>query len=272
VAAPRTLPAWAVTTVRILLATQGLIAAPVAIIAILLRIATRYCYTDSFCELNDIVLGLLALLTLGFAAVAVAGAWWLRRDRFRGVVAFGLAAVSISGCAVTVVTMRASSAAAAGTAYHSLESFQLWAAWPLVVWLAVGVLITILLSGLSGGMPSRITGISWPVACLLLSAFFLTYLLPADDLRVAGLHGMGLVTLPRSAGTILDSSGRQVITRGLDPMIYLSNGHYITNIWPGDYVVTEGCYIPPDKYSDARVNIHVDLGRDTLVTDRCASS
>ncbi|HEV3102904.1 MAG TPA: hypothetical protein VG426_11290 [Candidatus Dormibacteraeota bacterium] len=270
--APRTLPAWAVTTVRIFLAAQGLIAAPVAIIAILLRIATRYCYTDSYCELNDIVLGLLALMTLGFAAVAVAGAWWLRRDRFRGVVAFGVAAASTSGCAVTVVTMRASSAAAAGTAYYSLELFQFWAAWPLVIWPAVGVLVTILLILLLGGVASRIARTVWPVACLVLSAFFLTYLLPADDLRVARLHGLGLVTLPRSAGTIMDSSGRQVITRGLDPMIYLSNGLYITNIWPGDYVVTEGCYTPPDKYSDATVSIHVDLGRDTLVTDRCASS
>ena len=77
-----------------------------------------------------------------------------------------------------------------------------------------------------------------------------------------------------TAGTILDSSGRQIVTRGRDPMIYLSNGNggYIATIRPGDYVVTEGCYIPPDKYSDATVNIHVDLGRDTVVTDRCASS
>jgi hypothetical protein len=123
-------------------------------------------------------------------------------------------------------------------------------------------------------MPSRIAGIAWPVACVLLTAFFLTYLLPADDIHVAGLHGMGVVRLPQTAGTILDSSGRHVITRGLDPMIYLSNGHggYITTIRPGDYVVTEGCYIPPDKYSDAKVKIHVDLGRDTAVADRCASS
>jgi hypothetical protein len=42
VAAHRTLPAWAATTVRIFLVAQGLIAAPVAIIAIVLRIATRY--------------------------------------------------------------------------------------------------------------------------------------------------------------------------------------------------------------------------------------
>jgi hypothetical protein len=274
VAAARILPGWAVTTVRIFLVVQGLIAAVVAVLSILLRIGTRFCYTDSYCELNDAVLGILAIMTLGFAAVAIAGAWWLRQNRLRGVVVFGVAAASLSGCAVTVVAMRASSSAAAGTAYYSLESFQFWAAWPLVVWPAVGVLVTILLSLLPGGVPSRIAGIAWPVACLLLSAFFLTYLLPADDIRIAGLHGMGLVTLPRSAGTILDSSGRQVITRGLDPMIYLSNGYggYITSIRPGDYVVTEGCFTPPYKYSDARVNIHVDLGRVTLVTDRCASS
>lgn len=244
-----------------------------AIIAILLRIATRYCYTDSFCELNDIVVGLLALMTLGFAAVAVAGALLLGRERMHGVVAFGVAAASVAGSAITLVTMRAGAGLATDSSIYSLESFQFWAAWPLVVWPAVAVLVTVLLTLLSGGVPSRIAGIAWPVACIILSAFFLTYLLPADDSRVAGLHGMGLVRMPRSAGTILDSSGRQVITRGLDPMIYLSNGYgeYITNIRPGDYVVTEGCYIPPDKYSDARVNIHVDLGRVTLVTDRCAS-
>jgi hypothetical protein len=260
-------------TVRIFLVAQGLVAAIVAVIAVLLRIATRYCYTDSFCELNDIAMGLLAILTLGFAAVAVAGALLLRRDRLHGVVAFGVAAASISGSAITLVTMRAGAGLSADTSLYSQESFQFWAAWPLVVWPAVGVLVTLLLSLLSDGAPSRIAGIAWAVACVVLTAFFLTYLLPADDSRVAGLHGMGLVTLPRSARTILDSNGRQVMTRGFDPMIYVSNGSggYITTMRPGDYVVTEGCYIPPDKYSDAMVHIHVDVGRNTVVADRCAS-
>jgi hypothetical protein len=158
---------------------------------------------------------------------------------------------------------------------YSAAAFQLWEAWPLVAWPAVAVVVTVLLDMVPGGT-SRVIGIIWTIACVLLSAFALTYLLPADDNRVAGLHGLGVVRLPQSAGMIFDMSGRTVVTRDLDPLIYVNSGYdgYVATLFAGDYTVDEHCFNAAGTTQTAplqRVGIHVVLGGVTIVPNLCPS-
>jgi hypothetical protein len=266
------LPQWAVRIVRILLAAQAVIAATVGALAAILHVLTRVCYPGSFCEFGDIFMAAAVLPTIVFAGLAILGARLLRRERLHGLIAFGLAAISIGGCAFTLAAMRLS-LALEGSQYSAV-SYQFWAAWPLVVWPAVGVVVTLLLGLVSGRAAPRRIGIGWPATCVVVSAFLLTYLLPATDEHVAGLHGMGVVRLPQSMGTIQDSGGHRLIVRDRDPIVFvnLGNGGYIVTIFPGDYTVTEDCFDPnQSKYSSATAKIRVDLGRTTVATDGCKS-
>ena len=263
-------PQWAVRIVRILLAAQAVIAATVAALAPILHVLTRVCYPGSFCEFGDIFMAAAVLPTIVFAGLAILGARLLRRERLRGLIAFGLAAISIGGCAFTLAAMRLS-LALEGSQYSAV-SYQFWAAWPLVVWPAVGVVVTLLLGLVSGRAAPRRIGIGWPVTCVVVSAFLLTYLLPATDEHVAGLHGMGVVRLPQSMGTIQDSGGHRLIVRDRDPIVFVNLGYgsYIVTMFPGDY--TEDCFDPnQSKYSSATAKIRVDLGRTTVAADGCKS-
>ena len=261
--------------VRTLLAAQGAIALVVAVAATTLHVLTRYCNAENYCELADIFVGAIALATAGYGLLAFAAVRWLRPDRLRGVVAFGLALATVGGSAVTVLLMR--SAANVSAAYsYSAEGFQMWSAWPLVAWPSLGVIVTLILGVVFSRRPSRLAGVAWPVACAILTVFFLTYLLPAGDNRVAGLHGLGVVKIPQTFDWIFDGNGNAVVTRDVDPMIVVDNskGGYVTALRPGEYSVTETCsklVTGGESTSEVHVPIHVDLGGETVVPNVCPS-
>jgi hypothetical protein len=257
-----------VTTVRIFLVAQAVIAAAVAQLAPLLILPDQYCGRESFCELTNAALVVIEIPTMSFAVVALVSAWWLSRDRLRGVVAFGVAGAAIGGSAWTLANIRMSLGSA-----QSVDSYQFWAAWPLVIWPAVAIVVTLLLAFASHDVSSRIIGIGWPVACALVSLFALTYLLPANDVRVAGLHWMGVVIVPQRTAPIRDSNGRTIST---DQVIFVNAGSaYVVTLNPGDYTVVESCVPLLDSNGNsmqprgANVSIHVDPGVLTVVPNRC---
>jgi hypothetical protein len=270
----RLLPQWAVTTVRILLAAQGLIAIAVAGLAGALHVVTRYCDVENYCELGDLIVGAIALAAAGYGLFAFAAVRWLRHDRLRGIVALGLALATVGGSAVTALLMR-SAATVPGSTY-SADAFQLWSAWPLVVWPCVAVIVTLSLGMVFARKPSRLADVVWLVTCAVLSVFFLTYLLPADDSRVAGLHGLGVVRLPQTFDYVFETNGHVTVTRDADPMIIVDEGigGYTLTLRPGDYSATESCWKTSaggESSTEIHVPIHVDLGGETVVPNRCPS-
>jgi hypothetical protein len=275
----RPLPRWAVTTTRIFLGAEGFLAALIVQVAILLRVGfrtqTASCGPESYCLLGDVILAAVAIPTVLLAIAALIGTA-VGQDRLRGIVVLWIALIAIAGCGFMLATMRFS--LDAEESRLSNLSFQFWAAWPLVVWPGIGLVVTLLLGSVSNREASRILGIAWPVACVLLTIFFLTYLLPATDARVAGLHWQGVVKLPKVMGIIRDSSGRAVVVRDGDPMIYVKDG-YVVTLSPGTYTVVESCTIfnidsngTQQGRPDANVPIHVDAGRVTVVPNGCPSS
>jgi hypothetical protein len=273
------LPLWAVTTSRVFLGAGGVCAPPVVMVATGLRLAFRTqagsCGPESYCLLGDIILAAVAI-----PAVLVAMAAFIRtsvgQDRLRGIVIFGFALIAIAGGGFMLATMRFS--LSAEESRLSNFSFQFWAAWPLVVWPSIGVVVTLLLGSVSDRGGLRIIGIAWPSACVLLTIFFLTYLLPATDARVAGLHWQGVVKLPKAMGIIRDSGGRDVVVRDRDPMVYVKDG-YVVALSPGDYTVVENCTIVSTNPSgatqylpDINERIHVAVGQVTDAPNGCPPS
>jgi hypothetical protein len=257
-----------VTIVRAFLVAQAVIAAAVAQLAPLLILPGQSCGRESFCDVSNAALVVVEIPTMSFAVLALVGAWWLSRDRLRGVVAFGVAAVAVGGSAWTLANIRLSLGSA-----QSVDSYQLWAAWPLVIWPAIVIVVTLLLALAPHGVSSRVIGIVWPVACALVSLFALTYLLPATDVRVAGLHWMGVVRVPQATAPIRDSNGRTIST---DLVILVNAGSaYVVTLNPGDYTVVESCSPLLDSNGNsmqprgANVSIHVDPGVLTVVPNRC---
>lgn len=257
--------------VRILLAAQGVISLVVAILAAWLHVqVNRNC--TYLCEIGDLFTVVLFVLTTGFALISLAAALWLRRAKLHGVVAFALPLVAIGGAALTLLFIRSTIVVST----YSWFSYQFWAARPLVVWPAAALVVTVVLGFVYSRRPSRAPGIVWPIACAVLSVFVLTYLLPADNNLVAGLHGMGVVRLPQSATWIYDTGGRAVLTRDVDPLIFVNGGYdgYIATIGPGDYSLTELCWNSTGTSPlgpDAHVPFHIDLGKVTVVPNRCPS-
>jgi hypothetical protein len=271
------MPRWAVTTVRVFLGAQGFFAASILFMAtalhLLFRTQTASCGPESYCELGDLFLIAVAVPTIIVAIVALIGARRLRQDSLRGIVLFGVALVALVGSGFTLATMRLS--LVADESLLSTVSYQLWAGWPLVVWPSIGVVVTLLIGSVSDRGGSRIISIAWPSACVLLAIFFLTYLLPATDARVAGLHWQGVVKLPKAMGIIRDSGGRDVVVRDRDPMVYVKDG-YVVALSPGDYTVVEGCTIVSTNPSggtqylpDINVRIRVAVGQVTDAPNGC---
>jgi hypothetical protein len=273
------LPRWAVTTMRIFLGAEGFVATLIVQVATLLRVGfrtqTRSCGPESYCLLGDVLLAAVAIPTVLLAMAAlietIGG-----RNRLRGVIVIRVALIAIALSGFMVATMRFS--LDAEESRLSNLSYQFWAAWPLVVWPGIGVVVTLLLGAVANREASRILGIAWPVASVLLTIFFLTFLLPATDARVAGLHWQGVVRLPKAMGVIRDSGGRAVVVRDGDPMVYVKDG-YVVTLSPGNYTVVESCTIfnidsngTQQDRPDANVRIHVDVGGVTVVPNRCPSS
>jgi hypothetical protein len=269
----RLTPPWAVTMVRILLAAEGVIALVVAVVAAWLSVQLNQGCTY-LCEIGTIYTVAFYLLTTGFAVLSLVAALWLRGKRLHGVVAFALPLAMVGGTALTIYFIR-STIVVEGSRY-SWFSYQFWAVWPLVAWPVLALIVTLILGFVYSRKPSRTAGIVWPIACAGLSVFFLTYLLPADNHLVAGLHGMGVLRLPQSASWIYDTRGHAVLTRDVDPLIFVNQGFdgYVATMRPGDSSVSELCWnltgtrpLAPN----AHVPIHVDLGAVTVVPNRCPS-
>jgi len=258
---------------RILLAAQGVIGLVVAMVAAWLHVqVNRNC--TYLCEIGDLFAVAFYVATTTFAVISLVAALWLRREKLHGVIAFALPLVAIVGTALTILFIR-STIVVEGSPY-TWFSYQLWATVPLVAWPVVALIVTLIPGFVYSGKRPRAAGFVWPVACVVFSVFFLTYLLPADNNLVAGLHGMGVLKLPQSASWIYDRSGRAVLTRDVDALIFVNGGYdgYIATIRPGDYSVTEFCWNSTGTSPlapDAHVPIHVDLGGVTVVPNRCPS-
>ncbi len=256
---------------RILLGGLGVSAAVVAVAEPLMYFESQVCNPENYCELSGAFVGGLSVSVMLFAIAALVAAWRLHREDLHGPVELAVALGAIAGATLTLFDMRPSPDMQISP--HSAAAFQLWEARPLVGWLGVAVVLTVLLRLMSGGA-LRAMVVIWPIACSILSLFALTYLLPADNSQVAGLHGLGVVRLPQSAGWIYDSSGRTVITRDDDPLIYMSQGRegYVATVFAGDYSVTELCTGPGGSTPLEKVGVHVVLGGVTNVPDRCPPS
>jgi hypothetical protein len=270
--AHRTLAAWVVALARIFLLAQAALAGVVVVVKLVLYFGSELGRSPGEMQglTDDVTVG-INLAVGAWAIASIAGARRLSAMRLQPLLVVGVAVAELAGVAVTTFDMRPSEDMMLVSTY-STASFQLWSAWPLVVWPAIAVVLTLVL-GATSGRRSRLIGRAWIVACVLLSAFAFSYLLPAEDLRVAGLHGLGVVRMPTTAGWILDASGGVVQTRDADPMIFIdeSRGGYLTTVFTGAYIVRALCSDQNGRITEPTVAIDVRLGSLTIVPDRCPS-
>jgi hypothetical protein len=268
----RPLATWAVALARLFLFVQAALAGVVVVVKLLLYFGSEIGRSpDEMQGLTDIVTVAINLAVGAWAIALIAGARQLSRKRLQPLVVLGVAFGELAGVAVTVLDMRPSLDMMVFS--YSVPSFQLWSAWPLVLWPAIVVVVTLVL-GATSERRSRVIGVAWIIACVLLSAFAVSYLLPAEDPTVAGLHGLGVVRMPTDAGWILDASGRIVQTRDADPMIYIDQGKggEVTTVLIGAYRVREFCTDQNGRTTESTVAIDVRLGSPTVVPDRCPST
>jgi hypothetical protein len=263
------LPSWATTMVRIFLAWEALELVLVGLVAPLFyRDLAQSC--RFWCELGAIYMvgGELVTIAVAIAAIALAVSLSARR------VSPSLVAIVI-GCALAGALIMLwdllASTTVEGSRYMAY-TFQFWAARPLMLWPSIGVIL-----GLAAGMIAsygvwpRALRVGAPVAAALLSLYFLSYLLPATDVRVAGLHGLGIVQLPPGAGILTKTDGQRIV-RDLDPFYFINNGSvgYLVLVSPGDYTVPEVCVQGFTVLGPAKaLDVHVALGATAVVPDVC---
>jgi len=276
VAAYRPLATWAFVLIRLFLLAQAALAGVVVVVKLVLYFGSEIGRPpDEMQGLVDVMTVAVSLAVGAWAVASIAGARQLSRKRLRLLVVLGVALGELAGAAVTVADMRPSLNMMDSS--YSTASFELWSAWPLAVWPPIVVLVTLLL-GATSGRRSRVIGGAWIIACVVLSAFAVSYLLPADNSTVAGLHGLGVVRMPTDAGWIVDATGRTVQTRDLDPMIFIDRGRggYVTTVLIGKYGVRELCVVQNGSSTqflpDRTVAIDVQLGTLTYVPDLCQST
>jgi hypothetical protein len=140
-----------------------------------------------------------------------------------------------------------------------------------MLWPSIGVILTLAAGTASVyGVWPRALRIGSPVAAALVSVYFVSYLLPATDARVAGLHGMGVVQVPPAAGILTRTDGQQTV-RDRDPFYSLNDGSgYLVLVSPGDYSVEETCIKDFTVLGPAKVvGLHVALGSTNVVPDVC---
>ena len=148
--------------------------------------------------------------------------------------------------------------------------YQFWYSLPVALWPGIAAIATLVV-GLAAqriGAP-RVTFATWTVLVVAVSAYVMTYLLPATDPRVAALHEQGIVLLPAEAGWLTAASG-QTLVRDRDPMIEHGGGYEIT-LTAGRWTVTEMCVGALGSLSYRSADIDVRPGRATTVLGLCAT-
>lgn len=146
--------------------------------------------------------------------------------------------------------------------------FQFWYALPVAFWPGIAAIATLAVGlaaqRIGGGVAAFVV---WGVLAAAVSAYVLTYLLPATDPRVAAMHYQGIVVLPAEAGRLTPASG-QTLVRDRDPMIARGGGYEIT-LPAGRWTVTEMCVNSLGSLSYRSADIDVRPGRTTTVPGLC---
>ena len=264
----RALPSWATAMIRVFLAWEAAELVLVGLVALFFTWDwAQSCHFLCEFKLVFVIAGELA--TAGVALVALALAVWLRASRLGTWLV-----VLVIGCALVgaMLMLWDVGVTVFEPSRYALYTFQFWAMRPIMLWPSVGAILTLALglTSIYGAWP-RALRVGWPVACLILSLYFLSYLLPATDPRVAGLHGLGVVRLPGDAVAPGKYDGHRFVPY-MDPRLLLNGGYdgYLVIANPGDYAVSEYCVdgwrgLGPPKVVDFRVA----LGTTTVVPDVC---
>jgi hypothetical protein len=257
----RRFPMWAAAPLRIFLIAQGAllgISIPLSLVLFFLHLQ---CYTDSYCELTAAATIVLDAVTAATATGLVMAGLWLRRDPPRMLIAPVVILLVVVGEVLGVLVILT----VIGSNYQaSAAAYQLVSMLPLVMWPGVGSIITVVVGLLSAwGIAPRFFQVAWPLAAVLLSAFALTYVLPATDVRVATLHGQGLAKLPEFVQGLSDSRGLPVLA-----VVQVDHGNELA-LLPGDYTLLEGCIAHPT--TNIQVLFHVTWGQLTVVSDHCTA-
>jgi hypothetical protein len=273
------LPSWTKPMLRILLLWEALEIAIVAIVGqVFFDDRLRYCHF--LCDVA-VTIRTGSLIVSGCVAIAaVVLTLFLSQRRLvrRGRPRAGLVAM-ITGCALAgaaVMLWDLAEGTTRGGSTYGAYTFQFWAARPLMVWPGAGVVLTLGLAvGSLYGRASRILRMAWwPVVAVLLGVFFLTYLLPATDPRVAGVHGLGVARLPQATVWLTDKAGTTLQSEQ-GPWLYVDGGYggYVAIVTPGEYsahyICVKGTHILGPVRS---VPFHVSLGRVTDIPDPCPGS
>lgn len=261
-------PDWATTMVRIFLAWEGLELVLVGLVAIAFyRDRMQGC--AFFCEISAIFMVAGEIVTAALAVVAfrlAVSLSWERRRPLLVAIAIGCA---LAGGLIMLWDLLASTTVESSR--YMLYTFQFWMTRPLMLWPSIGVILTLAAGmGAKYGVWPRALRVGSPVAAALASLYFVTYLLPATDARVAGLHGLGIVQLPQAAGILTRTDGQRIV-RDLDPYYFIDHdGGYLVLASPGDYTVAETCVEGFTVLGPAKVvDVHVGLGTTTVVADAC---
>jgi hypothetical protein len=270
------LPSWTTPILRILLLWEALEIAIVAIVSqVFFDDRMRNCHF--LCNIAVMVRtgSLIVSGCVAIAAVVLALFLSQRRLVTRGRLRAGLVAL-ITACALAGAAVMlwdvAEGTTREGSTYWAY-TFQFWATRPLMVAPGAGVVLTlgVAVGSLYGRAPRILRTACWPVVAVLLSVFFLSYLLPATDPRVAGVHGLGVARLPMATIWLTDKSGRTLQSeRG--PWQYVDRGYggYVATVTPGDYSAHCICVKGTLILGPARsVPFHVSLGGMTDVPDPC---
>lgn len=146
--------------------------------------------------------------------------------------------------------------------------YRSWYALPVALWPGIAAIATLVV-GLAAQRigATRVTFAAWTVLAVAVSAYVVTYLLPATDPRVAAWHDQGIVLLPSEAGWLTAASG-QTVVRDRDPMIERGGGYEIT-LTAGRWTVNEMCVSPLGSLSYRSADIDVRPGRSTTVPGLC---